>query len=74
MSGEYAGLAEQFIHQCGLAMVDVGDDCDVANGACHGEEKARKKGQKCTTVRGSWLVVSVTVIGKSQAICSGSGK
>jgi len=24
--------------------------------------------------RGSWLVVSVTVIGKSQAICSGSGK
>ena len=81
MSGEYAGLAEQFIHQGGLAMVDVGDDCDVANGACHGEEKARKKGQKCTTVRGSWLVargswlvVSVTVIGKSQAICSGSGK
>jgi len=56
MSGEYAGLAEQFIHQGGLAMVDVGDDCDVANGACHGEEKARKKGQKCTTVRGSWLV------------------
>jgi len=55
-------------------MVDVGDDCDVANGACHGEEKARKKGQKCTTVRGSWLVASVTVIGKSQAICSGSGK
>ena len=49
VSGEYTGLAEQFIYQGGLAMVDVGDDCDIANGAGHGEEKAWKKGQKYST-------------------------
>jgi hypothetical protein len=70
MSGEYTGLAEQFIYQGGLAMVDVSYDCDIANGAGHGEEKAWKKGQKCTTVRGSWFVVSVTVIGNSWMICN----
>ena len=45
VSGEYTGLAEQFIYQGGLAMVDVGDDCDVANGACHGEERPGKRGR-----------------------------
>ena len=41
-------------------MVDVGDDCDVANGACHGKEKARKKGRKYSTgavIRGLKAVI-----------------
>src|SRR5215510_5168677 len=31
MRGEHAGLAQQLVDQCGLAVVDVGDDGDVAN-------------------------------------------
>jgi len=28
---ERAGLFEQFVHERGLAVVDMGDDCDVAH-------------------------------------------
>jgi hypothetical protein len=34
--GEGAGLAQQFVDQRGLAVVDVGNDGDVAYGARHG--------------------------------------
>ena len=33
--GEGAGLAQQLVDQRGLAVVDVGDDGDVAQGAVH---------------------------------------
>ena len=33
--GEGAGLAQQLVDQRGLAVVDVGDDGDVAKGAGH---------------------------------------
>jgi hypothetical protein len=35
VSGEAAGLDQQLVHQGGLAMVDVGDDGDVADGTGH---------------------------------------
>jgi hypothetical protein len=35
VGGEGAGLAEQLVHQGGLAMIDVGDDGDIAEGAGH---------------------------------------
>jgi hypothetical protein len=39
MGGEGAGLAQQAVHQRGLAVVDVGDDGDVADRAiCHGTQ------------------------------------
>ncbi len=34
---EGAGLAQQLIDEGGLAVVDVGDDRDIAEGAGHGE-------------------------------------
>jgi hypothetical protein len=35
VSGEAAGLDQQLVDQGGLAVVDVGDDGDVADGAGH---------------------------------------
>jgi hypothetical protein len=35
VGGEGAGLPEELVDEGGLAMVDVGDDGDVANSACH---------------------------------------
>ena len=35
MRGERAGLMQQLIHQRRLAMIDVGDDRDIAQGARH---------------------------------------
>jgi len=35
VGGEGAGLAQHLIHQGGLAVVDVGDDSDVSDGASH---------------------------------------
>ena len=43
--GEGAGLAQQLVDQRGLAVVDVGDDGDVAEGAGHrgpGGQKSRR--------------------------------
>ena len=36
VGGEHAGLAQQLVDQRGLAVVDVGDDGDVADGSMHG--------------------------------------
>jgi len=33
---EGAGLAQELVDEGGLAVVDVGDDCNVADGAGHG--------------------------------------
>ena len=41
VGGEHAGLAEQLVHQRGLAVVDVGDDGDIAEFAGHGNSLAR---------------------------------
>ena len=35
MSGESAGLTQELVNEGGLAVVDVGDDGDIANGAGH---------------------------------------
>jgi hypothetical protein len=35
MRGEGAGLMQQFIHQCRLSMIDVGNYGDIAQGARH---------------------------------------
>ena len=42
MRGEGAGLAQQLVDQRGFAVVDVGDDGDVANVACHGKQCGEK--------------------------------
>jgi hypothetical protein len=42
VGGEYAGLAQQLVDQRGLAVVDVGDDGDVANESFH--ERLPRKG------------------------------
>src|SRR5690606_2070263 len=39
---EGAGLAQQLVDEGGLAVVDVGDDGDVADGAGHGGGKSLK--------------------------------
>ncbi len=39
---EGAGLLQQLVDQRGLAVVDVGDDGDVANVACHGKQCGEK--------------------------------
>ena len=36
VGGEGARLLEQAVHQRGLAVIDMGDDGDVADGALHG--------------------------------------
>ena len=41
VGGEHAGLAQQLVDQRGLAVVDVGDDGDVANGSFHGAVTAK---------------------------------
>src|ERR1017187_9941657 len=45
---EGAGLLEQAVHQRGLAVVDVGDDGDVADRALHGLAGGRGSG-------GAWV-------------------
>jgi hypothetical protein len=35
VGGERAGLAEELVNQGGLAVVNVGDDGDIADGAGH---------------------------------------
>jgi hypothetical protein len=42
MRGEGAGLTQELVDQRGLAVVDVGDDCDVAYVACHGKQCGEK--------------------------------
>ena len=42
VGGEGAGLLQQAVDQRGLAMVDVGDDRDIADRAVHG--RGPKKG------------------------------
>jgi hypothetical protein len=48
VGGEGAGLAEQLVHQGGLAVVDVGDDGDVAEGAGHVGNFLVSKAKHCT--------------------------
>jgi hypothetical protein len=40
MRGEGAGLLEHGVDQCGLAVVDVGDDGDVTNVVARGHSEA----------------------------------
>ncbi len=42
MRGKRAGLAQKFVDQRGLAVVDVGNNGDVANVACHGKQCGEK--------------------------------
>ena len=42
MLGKGAGLLEKLVDEGGLAMIDVGDDGDVANGGGHGLPDVRK--------------------------------
>jgi hypothetical protein len=44
--GEGAGLLEQAVDQRGLAVVDVGDDGDVADRALHGGEGPKARGKR----------------------------
>ena len=63
--GEGARLTQQLIHQRGLAVVNVGDDGDVSDGAGHNESEgcgriaALEKGRDCSTSAAMQCSVSV---------------
>ena len=47
--GKGAGLAQQLVDQRGLAVVDVGDDGDIADGARHAKTCEKWKTRKHST-------------------------
>ena len=51
LRGKGAGLAQKFVDQRGLAVVDVGDNGDVAESLRVMESSAAKKVAQCTTGR-----------------------
>ena len=46
VGAEGAGLAQHSIHECRLAMVDVGDDGDITNGRAHGRRISYSSGSR----------------------------